>query len=885
MSKKISAISFCTMILLASAGSLSAKPIDLYRVELAKDSRAYSIAARYDWPVYFIQDNVLLVSRDLNKSEAPEVVSSKHIFSGDTRQLSWVVRKKTTDYYVPVIAALFEGNGSALMLTQDIPALLAKSPGLAFKVNSFKSDPITYYSQLTISNPKMDKDPDIQAIADQIDTGQVRAWVLGLESFATRYVKASNHWTVANWIMQEFINMGISDVHLDTFLIYPWWGGGAVECYNVVATIPGTLDTSVSYIVGGHWDSVVWDNVPPDDPSLINAPGSDDNASGTVAAMEMARILVSNPPKYTVRFIAMDAEETGLEGARTYADSARAHDENIGLMLNYDMIGSYQDASGNINDSIFGCKLYSGSEEYAYLLGQMATWYGRLADTNLVPSYNTVYLDGSDSWEFWDKGYPVTYSEEYRFSDRWHLISDSITHMNIRYCTSVIKAGLGLLATMSNYPKKVENVTVSDLGIGTDLKVQWTPNMALNTAGYNIYYGSSSGVYTGSQYTTNSEDTITGLTPNVKCYVIVRAVDSDGKESPVATEAEGMSVLLTLDQGILIVDETQNWTTGSFPRDTTQDQYYDSLLAGYTATKYEFGSSGQKPALSNMAAYSTIFWHSDDYSQTLMNPCIEDLKLYLGNGGQLVMAGWKPTADITSSTIDTMHYSSGSFMYDYMKVSQMNRSLSADSFQGAVGKLGYPDIAVDPVKVPVASYGGTMRYAENLVPVSPAEGIYDIDMKNNGSLFEGLNCGVRYLGSDFKTALLGFPLYFMDQAQARVVVQKILDDFGEVNGVSGKPDNIILGHEFKLFQNAPNPFSKSTAISYHLPKTGKVSLNIYNINGQLVKTLVNSDQPAGRYTANWDRRDNQNKQVSAGVYIYRLSAGNQTLSKKLIVLK
>jgi len=220
-----------------------------------------------------------------------------------------------------------------------------------------------------------------------------------------------------------------------------------------------------------------------------------------------------------------------------------------------------------------------------------------------------------------------------------------------------------------------------------------------------------------------------------------------------------------------------------------------------------------------------------------------------------------------------------------MKVSQMNRSLSADSFQGAVGKLGYPDISVDPTKVPVASYGGTMRYAENLVPVSPADGIYDIDMKNNGSPFEGLNCGVRYLGSDFKTALLGFPLYFMDQTQAKAAVQKILDDFGEVNGVSGRPETENQIVSMRLFQNAPNPLYKQTSIKYQLPKAGYVTLNIYNIAGQLVKTLVNSDQLAGSYTINWDRRDDRNKQVSAGVYFYRLCAGNLTLNRKMIVMK
>ncbi len=78
--------------------------------------------------------------------------------------------------------------------------------------------------------------------------------------------------------------------------------------------------------------------------------------------------------------------------------------------------------------------------------------------------------------------------------------------------------------------------------------------------------------------------------------------------------------------------------------------------------------------------------------------------------------------------------------------------------------MGYPSISVDPVKVPISSWLGTMRYIESLTPVSPGEGIYAMDMKNDGSVFEGQVCAVRDSG---KTVLFGFPLYFMDKDQAK----------------------------------------------------------------------------------------------------------------------
>ncbi|MCK4653480.1 MAG: T9SS type A sorting domain-containing protein, partial [Candidatus Cloacimonetes bacterium] len=88
-----------------------------------------------------------------------------------------------------------------------------------------------------------------------------------------------------------------------------------------------------------------------------------------------------------------------------------------------------------------------------------------------------------------------------------------------------------------------------------------------------------------------------------------------------------------------------------------------------------------------------------------------------------------------------------------------------------------------------------------------------------------------------------------------------------------------------LYQNYPNPFNPETTILYALPKLCKVSLKIYNIKGQLVKTLVSEKQDAGRYSVTWKSRDNSNKPVSSGIYFYRITTGNFTDTKKCIILK
>ena len=85
---------------------------------------------------------------------------------------------------------------------------------------------------------------------------------------------------------------------------------------------------------------------------------------------------------------------------------------------------------------------------------------------------------------------------------------------------------------------------------------------------------------------------------------------------------------------------------------------------------------------------------------------------------------------------------------------------------------------------------------------------------------------------------------------------------------------------FSLAQNYPNPFNPSTKIEYRIPKTGMVSIKVYNILGKEVVTLVNEEKPSGLYTINFNAGN-----LPSGIYFYTLKAGSFTETKKLILLK
>ncbi|HED38122.1 MAG TPA: T9SS type A sorting domain-containing protein, partial [Ignavibacteria bacterium] len=90
---------------------------------------------------------------------------------------------------------------------------------------------------------------------------------------------------------------------------------------------------------------------------------------------------------------------------------------------------------------------------------------------------------------------------------------------------------------------------------------------------------------------------------------------------------------------------------------------------------------------------------------------------------------------------------------------------------------------------------------------------------------------------------------------------------------------------FELYQNYPNPFNPSTTIKYELPKESFVRINIYNLLGQKVKTLVNSNKKAGTHTTVWQGKDELRNNAASGIYIYRITAGKYVVSKKMALLR
>jgi hypothetical protein len=109
--------------------------------------------------------------------------------------------------------------------------------------------------------------------------------------------------------------------------------------------------------------------------------------------------------------------------------------------------------------------------------------------------------------------------------------------------------------------------------------------------------------------------------------------------------------------------------------------------------------------------------------------------------------------------------------------------------------------------------------------------------------------------------------------------------WADVTTTSDNDHEGLLPDRFRLYQNCPNPFNPTTFISYDLPRRSRVTIDVFNLLGQLVRTLVDKEESAGSYTITWDGTIARGQSATTGVYLYRFQAGDHVETKKMLLVK
>ncbi|MDZ7269439.1 MAG: M20/M25/M40 family metallo-hydrolase [candidate division KSB1 bacterium] len=349
----------------------------------------------------------------------------------------------------------------------------------------------------------------------QISDSTIGTYLQRLEAFRSRYSFSDSIVPARAWLFRKFQEFGYTDVRFDPF---PWFNTTQM---NVVATKPGTHKTPRLLIVGGHYDSVVYDG----GNAAVYAPGTDDNASGTTATLEIARVLAREELETTILFIAFGAEEQGLGGSRHFAENARRQGMSIDLVLNMDMIANVADAHPDVN-----ILTDRPSQAFALLVEHLTRQYSTLLPVIAASSGN------SDHYPFQQAGYHALFLHEGDFSPNWHRSTDVMANISIPYAKEVIKVVLAALVQVANSPATPVGFQAAEVGDGQSQILRWQANQEPDLAGYKLFLGSASGSYNEMRMVATPFDTLRGLTENQRMYAAVAAIDQSGNESLLTPE-------------------------------------------------------------------------------------------------------------------------------------------------------------------------------------------------------------------------------------------------------------------------------------------------------------------------------------------------------------
>lgn len=804
---------------------------------------------------------------------------------------------------------------------------------------------------------------DITQLVSLVTTTSVQSLIQSLQDFQTRYARADNRLQVAEWIRQQFVNYGITNAQLQPFT----WQN--TTQYNVVATITGTIYPDQYIIVGGHHDSISSNS----DPYTV-APGADDNASGTVAALEMARVMMQSgyQPRSSIRFVTFAAEEFGLWGSKYYAQVADDADQNIRLMINHDMLAN------NVNPNwLVRLMPYDGSLDHSAFAAQITEQY-----TTLEPFYGSMNSASSDSHSFWQRGYNVIYFFESDFSNVYHSNEDLVVNLDPAYCAEVIKASVACAAVFADMPSAVQGLQVLDTGLGNSLEASWdaiadpnishfnvyasttmgewgTPvtttqnsitignlvegqvyyfavstedifgnesymvyaagmplsvplepqnftdqphyhsinltwntNSELDLAGYKLYRSQTEGVLgaqIGGILTTNSYTDSDVVGSQQYYYYSLCAVDLAGHNSPFAQVVKSRPI--TLDQGILIVDETEDMGGANpfQPTDAQADDFYNAITQGFTTTQLDLNSLTENLRVADIGVYSSILWHGNDFASMDYPYAVREvLTQYIQAGGNIFFSVYNPSMAFALNAGYPATFAPTTFINSVIGIGETDYTGSARFRYATPVHDQFPSVSIDPLKSSPSLNGHILR-VESIGPNSDCATVYnygsDYAADSPQGVMNNMPVGVLNLNQSGKVLTVSFPLYNLYQDDAADLVEYVFTEyFNETVTPVDDPQAAPVA-SISVSANHPNPFSSKTSFRVDVKNnTQPVQVGIYNLRGQLVRSVWAGNSPKS-LLIEWDGKDDKGTAVSSGVYLIRAKQNGMTQARKIMLIK
>lgn len=415
---------------------------------------------------------------------------------------------------------------------------------------------------------------EIQKMIREISAKNVEASIRRLVSFGTRNTLSEQDnptrgiGAARDWIFAEFQKISADCANCLTVEKQTFLQPKApripepTNLTNVVATLKGTTNPERVYVVSGHYDSMC--SSPTD--GKCDAPGANDDASGTAAVIELARVMSKRKYDATIVFMTVAGEEQGLLGARYFAEQAAIAKMNIEGMFTNDIIGGVTtqknspnrsrvrvfsegvpsnetEAEGNTRRSVGG-ENDSQSRQLARFIKEQSDRY--LKDFKVWMIYRRDrYLRGGDHIPFLEKGFSAvriteadedyTHQHQNVRTENGVFYGDTPEFVDFEYVANVTRVNMIALSSLALAPARPKNVGIVTARLTNDTDLKWDANTDADLAGYEIVWrDTTTAEWTNSAFVGANVTTYTAKAMSKDNYFFgVRAVDRDGNKSPV----------------------------------------------------------------------------------------------------------------------------------------------------------------------------------------------------------------------------------------------------------------------------------------------------------------------------------------------------------------
>src|SRR5690349_15149124 len=404
---------------------------------------------------------------------------------------------------------------SRRLLVQLLITLAMISLGIALAQQPRRSAPVR---NRTIAN-----------IVREIDARNIEATIRKLVSFGTRNTLSEQNdpkrgiGAARDWLYAEFLKAAEASGGRMTVEKQSYEQAKAARVpqptiiTNVVATLKGTQPQSVDriYVVSGHYDSMC--NTPVD--AKCDAPGANDDASGTAAVLEMARVMAKYKFEATIVFMTVPGEEQGLLGAAHYAEEAKQKAVNIDAMFTNDIIGNTLGGNGvrdrgtvrvfsegvpstettaeaSVRRSVGG-ENDSASRQLARFIKENGESYVPQMRIMLVYRRDR-YGRGGDHNAFLERGFPAVrfteVNEEYKHQHQNVRVENGIQYgdlpefVDFAYIANVARVNAASLAMLASAPSRPKNANILTARLSNDTDLKWDANKEPDIAGYEIVW-------------------------------------------------------------------------------------------------------------------------------------------------------------------------------------------------------------------------------------------------------------------------------------------------------------------------------------------------------------------------------------------------------------